>query len=277
MSLASIAAIMAALFVLGIVLVAVFNMNHIVNNLGSMVEVTFFLKKETSYDDIMVIKEQIKTWPGVREVEYISKSQALEKMKQELGSRLDGYTEENNPFPDSFNITVEKPDDVKNIIPRIQAIPFTEKINYSQVVIDIINKITRTIHIIGLSLVALLALISAIIINNTIKLTVHSRRKEIAIMKIVGATDGYIRWPFIIEGFLLGIIGALLSLGLISGIYHYLLTRTSLGSPEGAFLSIFQLIPLNDFVTDVMIIFLLVGGVVGFFASAISIKKYLKV
>lgn len=280
MSLASISAITAALFVLGLVLAVVMNLNNIVSGLESKVEITIFIKQDTSSNDIQSMEQQIKAWDGIKECEFISKAKALETWRQDWGDKrylLDGYNSDNNPLPDSFLIRVEKPEFVEGIVQKAKSFRIAEKVQYSKDVVDSISNIASTTRLIGIIIVILLITMAMIIIHNTIRISVYSRRREINIMKYIGATDWYIRWPFLIEGLVLGLLGALASGSLTAGVYSLLLKRLNGSQIQNSFLSMLQLLPLNDIIFQIITLFLLVGSIVGITASMLSIRKHLRV
>lgn len=279
MSLASVSSIVAALFVLGLMLAIVYNVNHITGSLESIIEVTVFMKEGTSEEAIRGVESQINNWEGVYEVEYISKQQALEKWKEELGeqkSLLEGYTQENNPLPDYFVLRIEKPEYLENVVLKAKALESVEKVNYSKEVAKVLDRFSSTVRAVGAAIVLLLVSISIIIVYNTVKLTVYSRKREITIMKYVGATDWYIRWPFIIEGFTLGIIGSLLAAGLVMGMYYLITAQYTIRGDPSNFMSMFELLPLETIVWPVVVIFIAVGSGIGTVASALSIRKHLE-
>ena len=193
------------------------------------------------------------------------------------GSLLDGYEGKSNPLPDKLILRVEKPEYVDGIISKAKSIPEVDKINYSREVADTIGKIARASRIIGLWLMILLISVAMIIINNTIKITIYSRRNEISIMKNIGATDAYIRWPYIIEGFTLGVFAAILAGVLVVGGYDLLLNRSAQLSNNYSILGLFQLLPIESMIYDIGLIFILVGSGVGVIASFFSTRKYLNV
>ncbi|MFY9176706.1 MAG: permease-like cell division protein FtsX, partial [Caldicoprobacterales bacterium] len=204
MSLASIVAIMSALFILGVVLILAFNLEHIAGGLESKVEISVFLDKDIGSNQARAVVEQIEKNDGIYEIEFISKEEGLAQWKKELGEKgdlLEGYEGNNNPLPDKLILRIEKPEYVDGIISILNDIPEVDKVNYSQEVVDSISRIVQTTRLVGLLLMLMLIIIAMIIINNTIKINVYSRRREIRIMKYIGATDSYIRWPYIIEGF----------------------------------------------------------------------------
>ncbi len=279
MSLASITAIMSALIILGIVLVIVFNLNHMAEEIESKLEISVFLRENVSSSEIQSIRNRMENWEGVYEVEFISKEQALERWKQELGDKaslLEGYDNEKNPLPDKLLLRIEKPEYAEEILSNISKIQKVEKVNYSREAADLISKIVYITRLVGFSISALLTLIAMIIINNTIKMAVYSRRREINIMKYIGATDWYIRWPFIIEGFVLGNLGAILACGLLAGGY-YLLLENSSKITGLKFLNAFELLPIEAMFYDIGFVFFVVASLVGIFASIFSTYRHLRV
>lgn len=280
MSFASIVAIMSALFILGVVLILAFNLEHIAGGIESKVEVTIFLDKSLGSSQTEAVKNQVEGLSGVYEVDFVSKEKGLAEWKEDLGEKgglLDGYEGKTNPLPDKLILKVEKPEYVDGIISEIHAIPEVDKVNYSREVVDTIDRVVKTTRIVGLLLMALLIVVAMIIINNTIKITVYSRRREINIMKYIGATDSYIRWPYIIEGFTLGMFAAVFAGVLVFSGYNLLLSRSGLLSGGSSFLSLFKLLPIEGMIYEIGLIFMLVGCGVGVMASIFSTRKHLKV
>lgn len=280
MSLASVTAIMIALIVLGLILVIVVNLDVMMREVESKMEITLFLKNGVTDNERSSLENEIRSWKGVYDVEFVSKHQALEEWKRQLGDKgnlLDGYTGENNPLPDSFLVKIEKPEYASVIVEKAKSIPVIEEVNYSSKVAEFIEWLTRTIRFIGMGLVAVLASVAVIVISNTIRLTVYSRRREIGIMKYIGATDWFIRWPFIIEGLILGIMGSLIATGVVALGYKYLLDKSSYINMKWGYLGIFKLLPLNEVMLYVFEASLLVGACVGVLASCLSIRKHLRV
>ena len=280
MSLASISAITAALFILGLVLVVVMNFNNVAAGLESKTEVTVFLKDNVRASDIKTIEQQLDRWEGINEWKFISRMESLENWRDEWGDKkhlLDGYNAENNPLPDSFHVTLEKPEYVAEVVEKFNDINAVENVQYSKDAVDSITAIVSTIRIFGVIIVAVLVVMAMIIIHNTIRISVYSRRREVNIMKYIGATDWYIRWPFLMEGLALGLFGAVLSGGLVAVVYSLLLNQMSTTPQQYNLLSLFQLLPLENIIYPIAAMFLLVGSLVGIGASLLSIRKHLRV
>ncbi|MGI6706216.1 MAG: permease-like cell division protein FtsX [Clostridia bacterium] len=274
MFLASLASIVASLLVLGILMIILQNIRAMMNEIESQVEVTAYMVDGLSYETLTDLEDEFKAWEGVSQVTFVSKEEALEEMKEDMGQNkalLEGYTGENNPLPCSFIIRAEKPIYVKGIVDKLKAMKEVEEINYSQEVVDVLMKISSTVRMLGLGLLAVLSAVSFVIISNTIRLAVMMKRREIHIMKYIGATDWFIRWPFIVEGFFIGICGALLASGLVLGIYYLILQRAE------TMMGLFTLLSLDGVYPSLLLFFLGLGGGIGILSSGFSVRKHLRV
>ena len=189
---------------------------------------------------------------------------------------LEGYSGANNPLPDSFIVKIQKPEYVEAIVEQASALPAVEDINYSSQVAEFIGGFAKGIRIFGALIVTVLAVVAVVVISNTVRLTVYSRRREINIMKYIGATDWFIRWPFI-EGIVLGMIGAPAINQFGSWTYKFLIDRSGYINVKWGYLGIFELLPMNEVVFPILTISLAVGACVGITASCISVGKHLKV
>ena len=207
------------------------NITSIINQLENDFPINVYIEDTASQDDIKDMEEQIKSIEYVNNVTYTSKEKALEKERENLGDTanvvLNSYTESNHPFPASFTVTLtdlEKSSEVIAILQQLDNVKKDENGNpcviTKQDTITGLNKVKKGIRIAFFSIGALLIVISTIIISNTIKLTVHARRREISIMKYVGATNNFIRAPFIVEGIVIGVIAVAASLLITGGIYE---------------------------------------------------------
>lgn len=271
MSLASITTVAAALFIFGIFMLILINVNRVVNTVENKVEIKAFLK-----DDITTLKSQgiekdIEAIKGVKSVDYESKEDALKKFTEQLGENKDlaKGLEMDNPLPASFIIKVDKPEDVLYVSGEIAKMDGIEKVNDGQQVVDKIVKITGFIKALSLALMAILGVIAVSLISNTIKLTVYARKKEIGIMKYIGATDWFVRWPFILEGILLGLLGAVVSIVLLGLGYGYAAKFVSTN------VIIFSLVPSGEIMKSLAWQFGLFGMAIGGIGSMLSIRKFL--
>lgn len=272
MTLASIGAVAAALLVLGCFIIITLNINYIVSDIESQVEITAYLNDSLESDQINDIGREIIQIKGVKEVVFVSKAQALEEFKERLKEHkniLIGL-EEDNPLPDSYRIKVLTPEDVGFVAEKVSIIKGVAEVKYAKEVVDKLFTVTRWIRIIALGFMTIFTLVAVFIISNTIKITVFARRKEINIMKYIGATDWFIRWPFFIEGMLMGFIGASIAIGILMGGYYYLLKVLY------THIRIIKLLPIKYFY-DYAGYMALAGAIIGSLGSTISIRKFLKV
>ncbi len=274
MTMAAIFSIIASLFILGVVLLIVYNVDSTADTLESQVEIIVYLKDEISEIEVNKIGAQLKGMDGVDDVSYQSKADALREMKEQLGDSgeiLEGYTEETNPLPRSFSIKIHNPESVSVVASNIEDKPWVETIKYNKEVVDTIDQITSGMRTGGFILVTILTVVTILVVSNTIKLAVVSRRREINIMKYVGASDWFIRWPFILEGAILGAIGAVIAAFIIIVLYNSLVNKA------GGFAFFVTLVPTEQVFNPILLRFLAIGIVVGVLGSVISIRKYLKV
>ena len=213
MSFASIGTVAVSLFVLGVFLILVLNMNRMASMLESQVQISVYLQDDVKKSDRIDLQSDIEKMQGIDTVKFVDKDAAKERLSERLGDQkylLDALGDK-NPLPDSFEVTVKTPEMVETAAKAIERMEGVESAKYGQDVVEHLFDITRLMRIFGLVLMLLLAGATIFIISNTIRLTVFARRKEIAIMKYVGATDWFIRWPFLMEGIVLGCIGGILS------------------------------------------------------------------
>ena len=273
MSLASIGTVAVSLFVLGMFLILVMNMNKMASTLESQVEISVYLKEDISKADRRDLESDIRDMQGIEKITFVDKDEALQRFKERLGDQrflLDALGD-TNPLPDSYEVVVSQPELVKTAAAAISNFSGVETAKYGQDVVEHLFDITRLIRVFGLLLMALLAAATLFIISNTIRLTVFARRKEIAIMKYVGATDWFIRWPFMIEGMVLGFFGGILATITLR------LAYTAMTAKIYSTLAFFPLLPVYPFLNYVSIVLLLSGMVIGALGSTISLKRFLKV
>ncbi|MBP5199613.1 MAG: permease-like cell division protein FtsX [Schwartzia sp.] len=272
MSFASIGTVAVSLFVFGMFLILVLNMNRMVASLESQVEISVYIRDEVSDIGIHALEERISQMQGVESVKYIDRESAMVRFRDRLGDQqflLDSLGE-TNPLPNSFEVRVIQPDMVRTAAEAIAEMPEVETAKYGQDVVEHLFDITRLVRLFGLALMFVLALATLFIISNTIRLTVFARRKEVAIMKYVGATDWFIRWPFLLEGIVLGCLGGIVAAVVLRGAYRMIASKIY------DTLAFFPLIPENPFLHYVTAVILVCGMLVGALGSTISLKKFLK-
>ena len=273
MSVAALMTVALSLLILGIFTIAVMNLNHMASVLESQIQVTVYLQDSLNDVETREIGTRITKLPGVTRVNFVGKEEAMGRFKQRLGAQQGLLAElgEANPLPNSFEVKVDRPERVKPVALAIAQFKGIEAARYGQEVVEQLFSLTRMVRIFGVVLIVFLGLAALFIIVNTIRLTVFARRREIGIMKYVGATDWFIRWPFIIEGVLLGTLGAFISSVLLTQFYSMM---TGQVYESLAFLPLLPQYPFLGYVN----LFLLVAGIgIGALGSMISVKKFLRV
>ena len=273
MGFASMSTVALSLLILGLFLILVMNLNHMASTLESQVQVTVYLEDSVTNTNIHRMAQEIGNMEGVTKVTLVDKKQALERFKQRLGEQQGLLTslENTNPLPNSFEIQVDKPERIKTLAPKINKLSGVENARFGQEVIEQLFALTKMLRIGGLVLIAFLAMAAIFIIANTIRLTVFARRKEVSIMKYVGATDWFIRWPFLLEGMVLGLAGAFIAVLLLAEAYTTLLNQAQ------STLAFLPLIPRQPFLLYVSGVLLISGMAIGALGSAISLRKFLNV
>lgn len=276
MGLASVTSISAVLMILGVVLIIILSINNVVLDTKlKFDEIEVFLEDDLGSGALDAIEVEVMEYPGVLSIMFRSKEQALEIMKEEWAEEaylLEGLEE--NPLPDSYIIKVNDIELAENLVNAVKTLDGVEEVKYYKDVIDKLLVFAGYIRVGGISIIGILVFVSVFIISNTIKITVISRRREINIMKYVGATNDYIRGPFIIEGVLFGLLGALLSIAVVYFGYEYLYESMN----EKLYnLFTFYLVDPKMIFADIAIIFGTIGSGIGALGSLLSLKRYLNV
>jgi cell division transport system permease protein len=283
MSVASIATVAVSLLVLSVVMLVAVNLENMASSVEGQVEIKAYLcsardadppcnKQELNEDLKRALVEQVKQFPGVKEVEYIPRDKALEQMKEQFGDQRDILEElGENPLRDSLEVKAADPNQVKSLAETIGKMNGVAEVNYGQEYVDKLLLVTRAVRYGGIGLVLMLIVATVLTISNTIRLAVYARRREISIMKLVGATDWYIRRPFMLEGIFLGVIGSGLAMTITGWGYRRLA------------LYVYQSIPFLPVVAPERILLnltlsmIILGGVLGAVGSLISMRRFLKV
>ncbi|MGV8905974.1 MAG: permease-like cell division protein FtsX [Acetobacterium sp.] len=279
MSAASVLSVIAALIILGIFLILTINVQEVTKDVESKLELKVFLQSDYTEAQKMTVEEALKASSVIESVNFESAQEALDKFTvslEDYAPLLSGYNSQNNPMPASFIIRVKDPQDLE----AVQSLAMTfkdqgvEYVRYGQEYVEALvtfNKFTNTLSIVVL---AVLSLISIFIIYNTIKLTVFARRREIGVMKYVGATNAYIRAPFILEGTLLGLMGAVVAFLIIRIAYYYVLGLVG----GNLFLPVDASLAAPEVVMQQLVVFFLIyGGFIGAVGSVFAIRKFLDV
>ena len=279
MSLASIGVLTACLLLTGIAGLFSANVNSLVEYLGDQNETVVYLDQGLSDEELASVDQTLRSMPGLAAVTYVSQEEVLETYKGYMSEYADLFNdfEEDNPFHANYRVVLEDLNQLDEMIAQLEQIDGVYSVSAPTQLSSVFLTIQRAVTYAGWALVAVLALVSVVVISNTIRLTVFARRKEINIMKYVGATNGFIRWPFFGEGTSVGLISGLLAAGLVIGAYALVVNR--IGAMSGfwgpilgsCLLSVGQVWPV------VLGAFLIFGVVIGSIGTATSIRKYLEV
>ncbi|HHY96180.1 MAG TPA: ABC transporter permease [Firmicutes bacterium] len=273
MAIASISTVAVSMLVLGLFLAVVLNLGRLMHDVESEVQIRAFLTNAVKAESIPALEQEIKGLPGVTVVRFVSREEALERMRNSMpnGAAVLEAVEEMNPLPDSFEVQVARPEQVSGVATAISALPGVQQVDYKRDTVDRLFRLTAIARGLGLAVGVLLVIGSAVVISNAIRLTVFARRREVAIMKLVGATDWFIRLPFMLEGLSMGLFGSVLAVGLLAGTYWW---------AAGAAARVLPFLPVLDprqVVTDMAPALLALGVLVGALGSGASLRRFLHV
>ena len=274
-SLASVATISACLLLFGTFFSIVANVVHVVKTAEEGVAVTVFFDEGLSDDQIARIGEEISKREEVREINFVSADEAWESFKADLGEYAEGITE--NPLADSANyeIYLRSIEDQNSLVDYLEAKEGIREVNRSDLTANILTGMNSLIGYIAIAIIAILLAVSVFLISNTVMIGISMRKEEITIMKYIGATDFFVRAPFVVEGVIIGLIGSSIPLGLIYLLYNYIIDFITVNfkilSDILHFVSIdvifYYLVPIS----------LIVGAGIGIFGSFSTVRKHLRV
>ncbi|QZA32791.1 permease-like cell division protein FtsX [Hydrogenibacillus sp. N12] len=271
MSLAAVSTVAVALFLVGVFAAIALNVQHLTEQMERQVEIRLFLKDGTGPEAVAALEAAIRAMPEVADVRFIPKDEGLRQLKadyKDMADLFDGL-EEDNPLPDAFVIKAKSPEETATVAERLAARPEVETIRYGKEWIDVFFQTTAFLRRAMLVIVAGLVGVATFLIANTIRLTIVHRRDEIEVMRLVGATRMYIRWPFFIEGAFIGLAGALLPLGALAYGYDALLARIRL--------PFVTLLPFSAVAEPLAALIVGLGFGIGVVGTLASIRKFLRV
>ncbi|MBN7772877.1 permease-like cell division protein FtsX [Clostridium aminobutyricum] len=274
MSLASVFSITAMLLILGLFFVLIVNINMAAETAKKDFDtVQVYLLDETTQDQVDIMIDEIKSIRGVSDAGYLSKEEALADWRSDWGDKaylLDSLT--SNPLPNAIVVTVESLETSDSVVNALKNFEGIEGVKYYKETVEKLIRITNFIQIAALIIMVFLVVVSVIVVSNTIKLTVLARSREIRIMKYVGATNWFIRGPFLIEGILIGLISAGLSVGIVAFVYAKIIEL--IGQDLFLILST-PMVPTSFLTTNLILIFLSIGISIGACGSIISMRRFL--
>jgi len=271
MSLVAVGTISVALVVFGLFVLVVINLGNIVGTVSSKMDVAAYVEQDISLESAGALQVKLSKLPGVEKVEFISRSEAWREFKKDFGASLDlDDIMESNPLPHTFNIRVRTPELLPSVAKRVSNMTEIDEVRYSGKFIDQIKTLVDAVRIGGTALVVLISFATLLIVVNTIRLTVLARETDISIMKLVGATNTFVKWPFIIEGVLLGVLGGLVSFFVLKFSYSAILLRVSSALP------FLPLVHDRGLLTLIYLAMVFGGTGLGMLGAYISVSRVLK-
>ena len=274
MSVASVAVLMACLIMIGSAFMVLVNVESIMSKIERENVVMVYLDLGTTPEQIKEVETQINTVPNVVGVVFKDRETAYQEAIKDLGAAATYFDEAENKLPDTFEVSVGDMTKFSETVSKLENLEHVDSIRHNKDIANMLVKIRSSISYVSIGIIAVLLVISLFIIANTIRITMFNRRLEINIMKSVGATNWFIRWPFIVEGMILGFISAVLSLGVVWGVYK--LIEPTVSSVLGMVSKNFTVVPFTDYVLYIAAAFIIIGLFSGNLGSLISIQKYLK-
>lgn len=273
-SFAAMLTVLVTFFVLGTFTLVGLNFNKTIEDVADKIEIKVYLQDDIKLVNQREVEIKLAEQEGVKAVTYESKDEAFTKLKKDLegnSGMLEGYSLENNPLASSYIVTLEDASYAGDVSKAVEDMTGVESITNQQELIEKISNVVDFVQILGIVLFFVFIGVSIFLIMNTIKLAVYSRRREVGIMKFVGATDWFIRWPFVIEGMIIGAVGSLLATAILYFIY-----RGVFGFIASNLL-IANLVPVSFVLTTLLGGFLLGGIVIGAIGSIAALRKFLVV
>lgn len=273
MSLASVTVLMACLIIMGAGIMIYFNINNVVDKVQSQNVVMVYVADDASEDEATQIGTSLKGISNIESCEFVPKEVAFQEQIQSMGgdaALFEGFDE--IPLPDAYKVTVKDLSQFENTVSQIKQINKVDSVRENSDLASKLLSLRHAVSIVSVGLVIMLFLVALFIISNTIRITMFSRKLEISIMKAVGATNWFIRWPFMIEGMILGTISGIVSLGVLWGLYAvaekvFAQTLSLIG---------FSLVPFSEYWWQILLVFVAIGLFTGGFGSLVSMAKYLK-
>jgi cell division transport system permease protein len=271
MNLVAVGTIAVTLVIFGMFLLLVVNLGNIAGTVSSKMDIAAYVEKDLSLEAAGALQLKLAKIPGVERVEFISRTEAWRRFKQDFGTKLDlGEIISDNPLPHTFTVQVRTPDLLPTVAKRISEFQVVNEVRYSGKLIDQIRSLLDALRIGGAALVIMISFATLLIVVNTVRLTVLARETDIYIMKLVGATNTFVKWPFIIEGVLIGILGGLFSFLVLKFSYDAVILRISRALP---FLPI---VSDQRMLTIIYVVMIAGGTALGMLGAYISVSRVLK-
>lgn len=274
MTVASATAVAISLTLLGIFLALIMNATKLAEDIENNVDISVLVDIGTNQEDIDKLKKELEDLPNVKSVEFSSKDEELKKLEESMGSVWSMFEGDSNPLYDNFIVKAKNPQTIKKVAKQAAKLKNVHRADYGGLVSDKILKITKGMRTWGLGAAVLLVFVAVFLISNTIRITIMSRQREIQIMRLVGAKNGYIRWPFFLEGAWIGVIGSILPCLII--FVGYKAAYRVLSQPQILGAS-YRLLTPETFSIQIMLLLVGIGILIGALGSVISMRRFLKI
>lgn len=274
MTVASVTAVAISLTLLGIFLTLIMNATKLAEDIENNVDISVLVDIGTNQEDIDKLKKELEDLPNVKSVEFSSKDEELKKLEESMGSVWSMFEGDSNPLYDNFIVKAKNPQTIKKVAKQATKLKNVHRADYGGLVSDKILKITKGMRTWGLGAAVLLVFVAVFLISNTIRITIMSRQREIQIMRLVGAKNGYIRWPFFLEGAWIGVIGSILPCLII--FFGYKAAYRVLSQPQILGAS-YRLLTPETFSIQIMLLLVGIGILIGALGSVISMRRFLKI
>lgn len=272
MTFASVSAVTVTLLLVGVFIVIMMNLNELADSIENDVEIKVVADPAADAKAIKELEQKVRSTAGILEVVYSSRDQELDKMIKSFGDELSLY-KQSNPLGDALYVKAKDPQKTATIAKKIDTYDYTYEVIYGEEKVEKLFNVLNTSRNIGLVLILALLFTAMFLISNTIRITIVARRKEIEIMKLVGATNNFVRIPFVLEGIWLGVLGALAPMVIISLSYYKLYEHWE-PKLQG---ELFQLLNITPFIYQLNGLILFMGVFIGIWGSFMSVRKFLKV
>ena len=273
MTFASVAAVTVTLLLVGVFVMIMMNLNKVADDLEKDVEIKVYVELTAEETSITKLEEDIRTTKGVAEVVYSPKGDELSKLVVDFGEDLKLF-EQQNPLHNVFYIKATNPQETKKVAQKLDRLDNTFEVKYGEGKIEKLFTFLNTGRNVGLVLILALLFTAMFLISNTIRITIIARRRDIEIMKLVGATNWFIRIPFILEGMWLGILGSIVPITLVTVLYYNIHSLLAPRLEQG---KLFELLDFSPFIYQVNGLILLMGILIGVWGSFMSVRKFLRV
>ncbi|OIJ21006.1 cell division protein FtsX [Anaerobacillus alkalidiazotrophicus] len=275
MTFASISAVAIMLLMVGVFLLLILNLNHFATSVEEDVEVRVFIDLTATEEQREELLQEIEQIHNVESITFLPKEEGLEQFIDSLGEQGEVFEtlRDENPLYDVFVVRAVTPQLTEEVATNLEPLPYVVEVGYGKDVVDQLFSFTSLARQVGFFLIVGLMFTTMFLIANTIKITIVARKREIKIMKLVGATNSFIRWPFFVEGLLLGVLGALIPIGILAFGYSKLHDSFT-GNLDLMFI---ELLPSSPLVYQVTAILLAIGAFIGIWGSMMSVRKFLKV